>query len=226
MMETNKGLLHRDIIEHLLKDTGGAWPCQAADQLNIYLEELHQWNAVVNLTGIRSRQEMALKHIGDTLVLAKWLPADKGSVLDIGTGAGVPGLILKILRPDLELVLVDAVRKKISFLKNVIARLGLTRIQAEHLRIGDGQAPGIMGRRHGFDCIVSQAIGSIVYLARLAGPLMSGRSIVVAMKGPKGMEELEHSAKALDELGFRARPIEALQPLTGLKRTLIVMERI
>ncbi len=224
MMETSRGP-HRDIINNLLKWDGIKWPEQAADQLDIYLEELYQWNAVVNLTGIRSMQEMALKHIGDTIILAKWLPPGKKSVLDIGTGAGVPGLILKILRPDLNMVLVDAVRKKVSFLKSTIARLDLTGIEAEHLRLGNRQADARVSHWRRFDCIVSQAIGGIDYLARLARPLMARGAIVVAMKGPKGIEELKRSAKALSELGFRARPVEMLQPLTGLKRILVVMEK-
>ena len=162
-----------------------------------------------------------MKHVGDTLTLMQVLPKDIHHVLDIGTGPGVPGLILKLFCPDIEIVLVDAVRKKISFLKAVIAKIGLSGIKAEHCRV-DHRNP-----RHsppgGFDLILSQAVGALEVLADMAGPLLSAEGLVIAMKGPDAHRELEASKDRLQGHGWTAHIIDTQTPVGKYQRSLVLM---
>ncbi|GEM_PF-1215388 len=170
--------------------------------LLIYLEQLFVWNKSVNLTGFRSLEDMAIKHVGDSALLFKQLPADQPlTILDIGTGAGVPGLILKILEPlrngRLRITLVDAVRKKISFLRYIIGILGLEGIEALHVRLGGKSA--IEQITPIFDIVTSQAVGELALLWRLGSPFMANGGIMIAMKGEKGEEEASSWVADLSE---------------------------
>lgn len=192
--------------------------------LGVYLGELYSWNQRINLTGLKTIEEMALKHVGDTLTLIRFLPKSVHHVLDIGTGPGVPGLILKLFCPDLKIVLIDAIRKKVSFLNTVIAIIGLTDIWAEHCRLGSKDI-----LRHfppeGFDVIVSQAVGSLDEFARMALPLLSANGLVIAMKGPKADEELEEKMGYLQRHGWKAGIIKTKTPVSSFQRNLVVLRR-
>ncbi|NIA08967.1 MAG: 16S rRNA (guanine(527)-N(7))-methyltransferase RsmG [Nitrospiraceae bacterium] len=208
------------LLEELLLK-GGLTPTEEISRgLMAYLEELHSWNQHINLTGLKTLEDMALKHIGDTLVLLQHLPKGIHYLLDIGTGAGSPGLVLKFFCPDLNIVLVDAVRKKVSFLNTVIAKTGLTGIWAEHGRVGSTGIP-----RHsppgGFDVIVSQAVGPLAELMHMALPLLSVDGLIIAMKGPNIDRELRE--KGL--IGCKIRIIRAQVPVSGQERSLIVIQR-
>ena len=192
--------------------------------LKVYLEELYSWNQHINLTGLKTIEEMAVKHIGDTLTLIRFLPEGIHYALDIGTGPGVPGLILKLFRPDLEIVLIDAIRKKVSFLNTVIAIIGLTGIWAEHCRVGPKDIP-----RHlppeGFDLIVSQAVGPLNELAIMARPLLSTNGLVIAMKGPKADKELEKKMGYLQRHGWKTSIIKTQTPVGSFQRNLVMLRK-
>jgi 16S rRNA (guanine527-N7)-methyltransferase len=210
---------------HELLQEGGVTPSgELITNLRAYLGELYSWNQHTNLTGLKTMEEMAIKHVGDTLTLIRFLPEDVHHVLDIGTGPGVPGFILKLLRPDLEIVLIDAIRKKVSFLNSVIAIIGLTGIWAEHCRVGPKGIP-----RHlppeGFDLVVSQAVGPLDELARMARPLLSANGLVIAMKGPKIYEELEEKMDYLQRHGWKTSIIRTQTPVGSFRRNLIMLRR-
>jgi 16S rRNA (guanine527-N7)-methyltransferase len=189
-----------------------------------YLEELHGWNRRANLSGLKTRQDMALKHVGDTVLLARALDPGIRTVLDIGTGAGIPGLILKLLLPHLEVVLVDALRKRISFLRTVIALLDISGVWAEQGRVGSDPVPSRVPDG-GFDLVVSQAVGAIDELARLAEPLLARQGKVISMKGPGAAMELESAGDALRVRGWTVTPVKADVPVTGHSRTLVTLTR-
>ena len=212
----------KPLLHELLKE-GGITPSEELiTNLEVYLGELYSWNQRINLTGLKTIEEMALKHIGDTLTLIRFLPKGVHHVLDIGTGPGVPGLILKLFRPDLEIVLIDAIRKKVSFLNTVIAIIGLTDIWAEHCRMSPKDIP-----RHfppeSFDVIVSQAVGPLDELARMARPLLSPNGLVIAMKGPKADEELEGKMGYLQRHGWKAGIIKTKTPVSSFQRSLVIL---
>ena len=142
--------------------------------------ELLHWNRTTNLTAIADPQAVALNHVVDCAAAAPWV-GDARRVLDAGSGGGFPGMVLKILRPDLSFTLVDSVRKKVSFLKYVIRTLGLTGIDAVHGRLEDlGRQPAYRER---FDLVVCRAFSSLEHFAIVCRPFLSPGGSLLAMKG-------------------------------------------
>jgi len=211
----------RELLDKLLLKGGLASTEELIIDLRTYLEELYSWNQHINLTALKTLEEMAVKHVGDTLVLVQHLPVGIHHLLDIGTGAGSPGLVLKFFCPDLKIVLVDAVRKKVSFLNTVIAKTGLTGIWAEHGRVGSNGVP-----RHlppgGFDVIVSQAVGPLDELMEMALPLLSNNGLVIAMKGPNVDRELRGKG---NYLGCITNIIRTQTPIGGYRRSLVMIQK-
>ncbi|MDO8527757.1 MAG: 16S rRNA (guanine(527)-N(7))-methyltransferase RsmG [Deltaproteobacteria bacterium] len=144
-----------------------------------YLELLLKWNKVYNLTAITDPKEVQIKHFEDSLSALPFLPKT-GRILDIGTGGGFPGVPLKIARPDLEVVLLDAVRKKITFCEAAIRELGLKGIKAIHGRVEDENQIRQLGL---FDVIITRATFSLPEFLTLALPYSSPTTLAIAMKG-------------------------------------------
>ena len=144
--------------------------------------ELLQWNQITNLTTITEPEDVALKHYVDAMAAAAWID-DGARVLDVGSGGGFPGIPLTILRPDLSIVLVDSVRKKVSFLKHAIRTLGLSGIRAVHGRLEELRLmPEFRGR---FDRVVCRAFSSLDVFADLTLPFLAPGGSLLAMKGPQ-----------------------------------------
>lgn len=215
----------KTILVRLFKESGLNPVEKVLSDLHVYISELETWNQRMNLTGITDPGEMALKHIGDTIVLALHIPKGVNTVLDIGTGAGVPGLVLKLIRQDLEVVLIDAVRKKVSFLRYLIARMGLSGVCAEHGRVGMSGVP-MQRPKGGFDLVVSQAVGPVDELVRISDKLLAKDGIIISLKGVKGVEELEDRKARLLKMGWDARSVKAYTPITRQLRHLIFIKRV
>jgi 16S rRNA (guanine527-N7)-methyltransferase len=153
----------------------------------IHAAELVKWNQKINITAITDPFEIAIKHFLDSLTAARFIP-DDATVLDVGTGGGFPGLPLKVLMPSLAVTLIDASRKKVSFVKHVIRSLKLDNIDAIHIRAEDlAHNPLYLNR---FDVIVSRAVSSLRLFCRLAIPLLSDEGSVIALKGEIVDDEL------------------------------------
>lgn len=157
--------------------------CVSVDQardMGRHARELMQWNRVTNLTAITDPLEVAVKHYVDALAAAPWI-GEGARILDAGSGAGFPGIPLKIVRPDLSIALVDSVRKKVSFLKHAIRTLGLSDIDAVHGRLEDlGRSP----IHHAiYDLVVCRAFSSLENFASLALPFLALGGSLLAMKG-------------------------------------------
>ncbi len=153
----------------------------AEDRLGRFLALLAEWNQHVRLTGERDPQRLLERHVVDCLALVPHLPA-AGGIADLGSGAGFPGLIIACVRPDLDVVLVDARRRPVSFLRDAVRTLGLPRVTAVEGRAED------VGRRaefaHRFALVTSRAIRLDVFL-RLAPPFLAPGGIVIAMQTPR-----------------------------------------
>ena len=208
-------------IEKVLKAFKRDISQEKKGHLERYFLELSRWNEKINLTGIRDIEKLVLKHLGDTLLFEKYLPKNLSSLLDIGTGAGVPGLLLKILRPELEVFLAEAVKKKCSFLEFIIATLGLKDIHVINKRI-NGKGFSKMPPK-GLDVITSQATGSIQWLFELSKPLLSEKGIILTLKGPSFKEELKD--KEISFGSFRLKSFEERLPLLNHQRVMVVIER-
>ena len=170
---------------------------QQVNSFNRYTEELLKWNSKVNLTAITKPREIAIKHFVDSLALVPYLSAGD-RLLDIGSGAGLPVIPLKIMVPDVAMVSVDAVAKKIQFQRHVIRTLSLTGIEAVHSRIEE------LHRSHHqqFSVITSRAFTRLDRFVELAVPLLAEGGVLIAMKGDHGEHEITENDGALKASGF------------------------
>jgi 16S rRNA (guanine527-N7)-methyltransferase len=150
--------------------------------------ELIKWTQKINITTITDPIEVASNHFLDSLVPARFIPSG-AAMLDIGSGGGFPGIPLKILLPKLSVTLIDASRKKVSFLKHVIRTLKLDDIEALHIRAEDlAIHPSYINR---FDVIISRALSSLDFFVNLALPLLADEGVIIAMKGEVDKAELD-----------------------------------
>jgi len=174
-------------------------PTGSAQLFSSYFEQLVQGNRKANLTAILEPRQVLLKHFLDSLALLSWNHALTGPLLDVGSGAGLPGIPLKIALPGLEVRLLDSTRKRVEFLRSVIARLGLTGIDVLH-----GRAEELARQaeyRERFPLVVSRAVARLPVLLELCLPFVSPGGRFVAYKGPEAIQELSTAERALAELG-------------------------
>lgn len=158
------------------------------DIMSFHGKELILWNKKFNITSITDPFEIAVKHFIDCLALASYIP-DNAKVLDIGSGGGFPGFPLKVVKPLIDLVMVDASRKKISFLNHLIHSLKMTGVHAVHARCED--LAGRKGFKHSFDCVVSRAFTSLDRFIDLSLPFLSEKGVILAMKGQMSEKEVQ-----------------------------------
>jgi len=196
------------------------------DSFELYYRELTEWNQRVNLTAIIDYEEVQVKHFLDSLTLAPVLPSQAGlHLLDIGTGAGLPGLPLKILYPGLRLTLVDSVAKKTAFLRHLVGRLGL-----EGVEVVTGRAEDLArqeAHRERFEVVVSRGVAALSTLAELTLPFCNVGGIFVAQKKEGTSKEVEGAARAIAILGGRLREVRRAE-VDGLlqDRLLVVIEKV
>ena len=169
---------------------------QMARQFSLHARELIKWNQKINLTAITDPGEIALKHYLDSIASARWIPPSS-SLLDIGSGAGFPGIPLKVLIPSLAVTLIDGSRKKISFIKHSIRTLALENVNARQVRAEELAKDTDVASR--FDVIVSRALSSLAAFVKLALPLLADRGIIIAMKGEMDQQKVAELQSAVFE---------------------------
>lgn len=211
-------------LADLLAPLGVVLEDAALERLAWLAAELLRWNRTHNLTAITDPLEVSEKHLVDSLTLLPLLDQAR-RLLDLGSGAGFPSLPLKIARPALEIVSVDAVGKKIAFQRHVARTLGLAGFTAVHGRAEELSAsPRYAG---GFDVVTARALGSLALLARLAAPCLAPGGRLIAMKGAEGEAELAATRDELTALGFACTAQRRLQlPVSGAERYLIALEAV
>ncbi len=183
----------------------------------VYIDELRLWGKTVNLIHRPDDREIILKDFIDSLTVVKYLP-DRSSLLDLGSGAGFPGVPLKIIRADLDVVLLEATQKKVFFLKNLIRTLNLQGIRA----IWKEEMETIRKEIGSFDYVVSRAVGSLSMLVEEGAPFLKSGGIILAMKGKRGEEELEKIQPFLSARRIDIRLREEIKlPILGHSRTII-----
>jgi 16S rRNA (guanine527-N7)-methyltransferase len=202
------------------------------DQFTIHAAELLKWSQKTNLTAISDPLEIAVKHILDSIVPAPFIPPDT-SLLDVGSGGGFPGIPLKIMIPSLSVTLIDASRKKVSFLKHVIRMLGLIDIKACHVRAQDLSKDV---RVHmGYDVIISRALSSMVNFVQMSLSLLAKHGVIIAMKGKITDTEIESARSLLEKRrdmqgssmsGFNMELKKYRLPYLNSQRTLVIMKNV
>ena len=195
---------------------------RALGRFRRYYELLTEWNKVMNLTAISGEEDTARLHFLDCAALAGLTELRGKRVIDVGTGAGFPGLVLKILCPETELVLLDSLEKRVRFLKTVCAELGFDDVLCLHARAEE--APPQL--RESFDLACSRAVARLNLLAELCLPFVKKGGLFAAMKGPDAAEELREAEKGLRLLGGEIeRVAEYPVPGTELRHNAVLIRK-
>lgn len=192
-------------------------------QLDKYHELLVSWNEKMNLTGIVEKEAVYLKHFYDSLTICKIIDLNKVETLcDIGTGAGFPGLVLKILFPDLMITLIDSLNKRINFLNKVIKELDLNKIETIHAR---AEEYGIKNKEK-YDIVTARAVAPLNILLEYSIPLVKTDGYFIAMKANVN-DELDNSKNALSKLDCKIdNVIKFNLPIEESNRTLISVRKL
>ena len=195
------------------------------DQFLIYYEMLFERNKVMNLTAISEYEDVLKKHFVDSLCLVKASELSAGmSLIDVGTGAGFPGLALKIAFPELKVTLLDSLNKRVLFLDDVIKELGLKDVDAVHGRAEDLAKPGKL--REKYDLCVSRAVANLSTLSEYCLPFVKVGGIFIAYKSEKVFEELSAANCSISLLGGELeRQIEYTLPNSDIYRNLIAIRK-
>ncbi len=188
-------------------------------QFNRYYELLIEWNEKINLTSIVKKEDVYLKHFYDSATIAKVIDLEKEeSLCDIGTGAGFPGIVLKILFPNLKITLIDALEKRIKFLNLVIQELDLKKIETVHAR---SEEYGIKNREM-YDVVTARAVATLPVLIEYCVPLVKTGKYFIPMKANIS-QEIILSKNAVNQLNLKVMKIEEfLLPYENSNRTIIL----
>jgi 16S rRNA (guanine527-N7)-methyltransferase len=214
---------NKDLLVEGAKTFGIYLENEAVEAFELYLKELLKWNQKINLTAIRSEKGIVLKHFLDSLSLYPYLP-EYSFILDIGSGAGFPGIPLKIIQPTYEMTLLDSVRKKVDFQRHIIRVLGLKRIESIHGRVQDKEVLQGLGGK--FDIILSRAFSDLRTFLALGFPVLKKGGTAIAMKGELENKEI-HLLKETVGARYRLQKmIPLLLPHSSFERTLLLFEKI
>ena len=214
-----------DLMLPVLDEKGIAYNEETLQKLDKYAQLLVEWNEKINLTAITDPEGIVIKHFLDcALLLDKVDLKENAKVIDVGTGAGFPGVVLKIFRPDIKLTLLDGLNKRLVFLNEVAAALGLTDVETVHLRAEE--AGKKQNFRENFDLVTARAVARLNLLYEYCLPLCKVGGVFCAMKGPSAEEEAKEALSAGKLLGG-ANPEILRETLTGEEvRTFIITKKI
>ena len=194
------------------------------NQFYKYMQLLLEWNKKMNLTAIEEPKEIILKHFIDSLTIRKYVEENE-KILDIGTGAGFPGIPLKIVEGEKEVVLIDSLNKRISFLKEVISNLELNKIEVIH-----GRAEEVVkqnNRREKYNIVTSRAVARLNVLIEYMLPFIAIGGKCICMKSTDIEEEVQEARKAINILGGEIEKIDTfILPESDIKRKIVVIKKV
>lgn len=210
-------------LRKLLKDSAAAMNValeeRALDLFDRYYRELLLWNEKMNLVSVRTPEDVLIKHFIDSLTPLPYIARPQGRLLDIGTGGGFPGIPLQIAVPALQVFLLEASRKKSSFLRHLVRHLSLAQTTVIHARAEAATKDGAY--RHTFDTVISRAAFKLPELLKTGLFFLSPGGLLIAMKGPSGEEEKE----IIDDLDVRCIACHDIRlPFDGGRRIIMLFQ--
>lgn len=213
-------------MENILREGLKALDIQASNEaialLREYGRELARVNTITNLTAIRDEAEAAKLHFLDCAAILKAADFSGRKVIDIGSGAGFPGVPLRVLQPDISLTIIDSVGKKVDFVKNTCKMLEMDDVNCLWGRVEE-----LSQLRESFDIAVSRAVADLVVLAELSLPQVKTGGLFIAMKGPECQEEVAQAEFAIKALGGRVRDIWRYTiPGTEVTHAAVIVEKV
>lgn len=220
-MELNE---FEEIFNTYLKELEINLEKEQTEQFYDYMKLLLEWNDKINLTAITEPKEVIIKHFVDSLTIAKYIP-EGATLVDMGTGAGFPGIPLKICRRDIKITLADSLNKRIKFLDEVIEQLNLKEIETIHAR---AEEVGKNSKyRERFDIATSRAVANLATLSEYLIPLVKVNGKCICMKGPDIEEEIQNGKKAIKVLGGNISKVDSFELAnTDIKRTVLIINKI
>ena len=192
------------------------------EKLYIYMKEILEWNEKVNVTAIKDEKEFIVKHFIDSLTIEKYITNGE-KVLDIGTGAGFPGIPIKITKNKSHVDLVDSVNKKLNVIRDIIPKIKLEDIECIHTRAED-LAKNVK-YRESYDVVTSRAVANLTTLVEYMLPFVKVGGKIICMKGPNVEEELAESKKAISILGGKIEQIENINIDSDYERNIIIIKK-
>jgi len=194
-------------------------------QFMAYKDILLDWNQKINLTAITDEKEIMIKHFADSLSPLLFMEKTSGSVIDVGTGAGFPGVPLKIANPDFDVTLLDSLNKRIAFLEELKKTIGIEDIKCIHSRAEDGGRDKQLRER--FDYCVSRAVAKLSVLCEYCLPFVAVGGSFIALKGPDVEDELKEAITAVKKLGGEIADVKKITvPQSDITHSIVFIKKV
>ena len=193
------------------------------EQFYNYMNGILKWNKSINVTSITDEKMFIVKHFADSLTINRFVE-DKKNLIDIGTGAGFPGIPLKIVNKDLKVTLIDSVNKKLNIIRDITADFNLENLEIIHTRAED--LANDIEYREKYDIATTRAVSNLTTIAEYMLPFVKINGYAICMKGPNIRQELEDSKVAIGVLGGKLEKIESLNVGNELERNIILIKKV
>lgn len=215
-----------NFLKEYIEKVGITLSDEQADRLNRYYEMLVEKNKVMNLTAITEYRDVVIKHFADSMAVVNAFDIkNAGTLIDIGTGAGFPGIVLKIVFPDIKITLLDSLNKRINFLNEVIKELSLTDIETIHGRAEDYAHNGLY--REKYDVCVSRAVANLSTLSEYCLPFVKINGCFISYKAGECEEEVENARVAISRLGGeKPEIVKYILPDTDIQRNFVIVKKV
>ena len=216
---------YSDLLEKSLKKLNIEFNNEQIQKFNAYYELLIEWNNKINLTTITEYDDVVSKHFIDSILICGFIDLSGKKIIDIGTGGGFPGIPVKIISPDTDIVLLDSLNKRVNFLNEVISELKLEKIEAIHGRAEDlAHDKNLRGK---FDYSISRAVANLSTLSELCIPFLKKGGTFISYKSENTDEEIKDAESAIKILGSKIERVEeSIIPGNDIKRRFIVIKNI
>lgn len=215
-----------DILNIAANDIGLTFDKTKYDQFIKYKDLLKEWNEKVNLTAITEDEQIIKKHFIDSMKIFKFAPLKQANkIIDIGTGGGFPGIPMRILRPEVEMVLLDSLKKRINVLQDILTNIGIKNVDTIHGRAEEFAQS--LPYREKFDAVVSRAVANLTVLSELCIPYVKVGGYFVALKGPSVNDEVKEAKKAISLLGGKLEDIIEIEiEDSDLNHNLVIIKKV